>query len=75
MSVIASIILADNLYPGKGVFARPYSSTTGVSPEFGLLFTAGALVFLVYIIVRVWWSLRKDKINFRGKNKVHGNSE
>jgi flagellar biogenesis protein FliO len=69
MSVIASIILADNFNPGKGTFARPYSSTTGVSPEYGLWFTAGALVFILYIIVRVWWSLRKDKLNSGGKNK------
>jgi len=63
------IVFSDNLNPGKGTFARPYSSTTDVSPEFGLLFTVGALVFLVYIIVRVWWSLRRDNTNSGGKNK------
>ena len=69
MSLITLIILADNLNPGKGTFAHPYSSTTGVSPESGLWFTDAALVFLVYIIVRVWWSSRKDKLNTGNKNK------
>jgi len=69
MSATALIILADNINPGKGTYAHPYSSTTGVSAQYILIFTAIALLLLLYLIVRVWWSLRKNKARYGNWSK------
>ena len=66
-------LLNVDLNPGKGTFGYPYSSITGVTSNQVLVFTLLALFAILYVIVRVWWSLRKDKVTNRGK-KRKGNS-
>ena len=51
------VLLADNLNPGKYTFAQPHDSAAGM-PLWAYLIAVGVLVFLV---VKVWVALKKDK--------------
>jgi hypothetical protein len=68
MSIQLLILLAFEPYPGKATFARPYSSTTGVSSHAAIIFTVIAITFLGYISIGVWRALKKDK-------EKYGNSD
>lgn len=61
-------LLNIDLNPGKATFAHPYSSITGVTANQVLVFTLLALLIVLYVIVRVWWSLKKDKITNQAIN-------
>jgi hypothetical protein len=49
--------------PGKGTFGRPYDSTQGFTPKGQMLLFLIIIVFGLYVGLRVWWSLRKEKMN------------
>ena len=56
-------IFLQNMNPGKSTFARPYDSTQGFTAKGQIIFFLIIVVFGLYVGVRVWWSLRKDKMN------------
>jgi hypothetical protein len=56
-------ILLQTLNPGVSTFGRPYDSTQGISLEVQVVLFVMILLFGVYVGIRVWWSLRKDKKN------------
>lgn len=56
-TVFFAIFSFSDLNPGKGHFAYPYDSTQGVPPVFGFI----AIGILAYLVIRVWWALRKEK--------------
>jgi hypothetical protein len=51
------LLLVDPNNPGEQDFATPYDSSAGVP----LIVAVVALIVIIYIVFRVWWSLRKDK--------------
>jgi cbb3-type cytochrome oxidase subunit 3 len=48
-----------------GHYGMPYDSTIGVAPIWGVV----SFCILLYIVLRVWWQLNRDK-----KNAIEGNS-
>lgn len=48
--------------PGNGFFGKPYDSTQGFTEKGKIVVFAICLVFLLYLGLRVWWSIRKMKI-------------
>jgi len=56
-------ILLQNMNPGKGTFGRPYDSTQGFTAKGQMILFLIIIVFGLYVGLRVWWSLRKEKIN------------
>lgn len=46
---------------GRGVFAKPYCSTSGLTSKQELYFTVIALCILLYIIIRVNIKLKDDR--------------
>jgi len=60
MTGLLSILLL-NLNPSKGTLGRPYDSTSGLSEKGQMIFFLVIVVFGLYVGLRVWWSLRKEK--------------
>jgi len=60
MSKILSI-LTQTFNPGKGYYGLPYNSNQGFSNKGQLIVFLIILTTGLYITLRVWWSLRKDK--------------
>lgn len=56
-------IILQTYNPSKTSFAIPHHSTEAFTPKGQLFVFAGILLFTLYIGLRVWWSLRKDKKN------------
>jgi hypothetical protein len=54
-------LLAINLNPGKGTFARPFDSTQGIPSKAALFIFIGGVLLILYIIIRVWLSLKNGK--------------
>lgn len=54
-------MLLQNLNPSKSFYARPYDSTEGFSVEGKIILFLLIIGFGLYIVFRVWWSLRKEK--------------
>lgn len=55
------IVLLTSLNPSKSEFARPYSSTSGISNKIGVIVSCLFLIFILYVTFKVWRSLRNDK--------------
>jgi hypothetical protein len=56
-------ILLQNMNPGKGTFALPYDSTQGFTAKGQIILLLIIIIFGLYVGFRVWWSLRKEKMN------------
>ena len=49
------------LNPRKGTFSVPHDSVSGVPPTAAMIVTAGFLIFVVYVILRVRKSIKDDE--------------
>ncbi len=58
-----SNILLQTLNPDKATFGMAHQSTQGFTPMEKLVFLVISSSIILYIIIRVWWSLRKEKNN------------
>lgn len=54
------IVLLTSLNPSKSEFARPYSGTSGISNNIGVIVSCLFLIFILYVTFKVWRSLRND---------------
>lgn len=63
-TITISIILYINTNPTKGAFARPYDSSQGMSSNLLIIMLLGLALFTLYIVYRVWKSIRDEE---RGK--------
>lgn len=54
-------LLLQTYNPGKGTFARPNASTSGLTGSQQMTVFVILAVFIVYTVIRVWWSLRKGE--------------
>jgi hypothetical protein len=54
-------LLLQTYNPGKGTFARPNASTSGLTGAQQMTFFVIVVAFIVYAVIRVWWSLRKGE--------------
>jgi hypothetical protein len=59
ISFVGLLLLTYN--PGKGTFARPNASTSGLTGAQQMTFFVIVVAFIVYAVIRVWWSLRKGE--------------
>jgi hypothetical protein len=64
MNLLSIFLLLDfDLNPSRGVFARPYNITQDVPDNISAYVLSAFMIFAIYVGIRVWWSLRKDRLN------------
>ncbi len=62
------LIFINELNPGKAELAKPFHSTTGMSAKIQFFIFLAIIGFGIYVGLRVWLVLRKEKKKFKGKN-------
>ncbi|MDD4969727.1 MAG: hypothetical protein PHT07_09910 [Paludibacter sp.] len=57
------LLLDSNLYPSKATFGMPHNITQDVPDDISVFVLSAFVIFAIYVGIRVWLSLRKDKLN------------
>jgi len=57
------VLLNSDLNPGKGTLSMPHNITQDVPDDISAFVLSAFVIFSIYVGIRVWWSLRKDRLN------------
>ncbi|MGV8827688.1 MAG: hypothetical protein ACWA6U_05145 [Breznakibacter sp.] len=66
MNVLSILLIGLN--PDKAELAKPFHSTTGISAKIQFVIFLSIIGFGIYVGLRVWLVLRKEKKKFKRKN-------
>jgi hypothetical protein len=62
--MINPFVILLNYHHSKGYYTVPYDSTSGMPVIFGPI----SIAIILYLVLRVWWEIRKDKMKKPPKN-------
>ncbi len=60
-NVRETILIKETNNPSKQFFGKPHDSTEGVSPQFQWLIVLGGTIFLLFIILKVRYSIKHQQ--------------